>query len=263
MALGINVFLSPANLLSGGVTGIALILNKILSIKTGLIVFLINVPLFIIAFYKLDKKFTILSLIGMCSLSCALVLSEPITGSLQINDKILLSIYGGTLSGIGNGIVFINHGSTGGSDIISMLIKKKFSNMNLGQLSFGLNLLIISIGSAIYGIISGLYTLLAMYITSLLLDKVINGFNAAKLVLIVTNKDKELTNNILEKLERGVTKITCSGGYTNNNKTILYCVVPFTQLQNIKDIVKTIDKEAFITITDTSEIVGKGFNFLN
>lgn len=259
VSLGVNMFLTHAKLLSGGVTGLALIVQYLFKIKAGYIIMLLNIPLFILSMRRLDRKFTLYSLVGIVSFSLSLILTEPLSTILNMDDNILYCLYGGVVNGIGLGLVFSHNGSTGGFDIISMVIKKKYSYLNIGNISFGINLIIVSIGAFIFGLPNALYTLIAMYTTSLVLDKVVKGLNQSKTVFIITEKEDEVSDLILTKLHRGVTYIYGEGAYTKETKKILYCIIPLVQLPELKNIVTSLDDKAFISISDTSEIQGKGF----
>jgi uncharacterized membrane-anchored protein YitT (DUF2179 family) len=258
-SIGINMFLTHAKLLSGGTTGIALIFQYLFKVQAGYIIFLLNIPLLILSWFKLNKRFTIYSVIGAISLSLSLILTHPVSNILNINDNLLYCLYGGGISGIGYGLVFAHKGSVGGFDIISMIIKRKYTNFKIGKIGFIVNLVIVSISSFIFGLTSSLYTLVAMFITSFVLDNVVKGFSLKKLILIITEKPEEIADIIITQLHRGVTNIYGEGVYTKNQKKILYCVIPLSQLPELKTVVKTIDNTAFLTIVDASEVEGKGY----
>lgn len=258
-AIGVNMFLIHAKLLSGGVTGLALIFQYLFKIQAGYVIIILNIPLFILSIIKLDKKFTIFSLIGTLAFSSSLILTEPISNILNINDSLLFCLYGGVVSGIGSGLVFAHRGSTGGLDIISMLFKRKYTNFNIGRISFYINLVIVSISAFIFGLPSALYTLIAMYITSFVIDNIVKGLNQSKAVFIITKKEEIISELIMVKLNRGVTYLYGEGAYNKDSKKILYCVVTLSQLPELKNLVTSIDEKAFISISDTSEIHGKGF----
>ena len=217
-SLGINLFLSHANLLSGGATGIALILQYTTGIPSGLMVLILNIPLLLISYKKLDKSFTLYTTIGMLCLSSSLMITKPLSNIALIDDFLLLCIYGGALGGIGLGIVFLRNGSTGGTDIITMLIRKKYSNFNIGTLGFSLNLVIVTIGAIIFGLPQALYTLISLFIQSIVLDKVLKGFSSKKLLLILTKKEEEVIDFIINDLHRGVTSLVANGEYTHDQK---------------------------------------------
>lgn len=258
-SIGINMFLMHARLLSGGVTGIALIFQYLFKIQAGYSILLLNIPLFVLSALKLNKKFTIYSIIGTLTLALSLILTHPVANILNINDNLLYCLYGGVVNGIGFGLVFAHNGSNGGFDIIIMLIRKKYTNLNIGELAFAINLIIVLISSVIFGLPTALYTLIAMFITSFVLDNVVKGLSQKKLVLIITEKEEEIAALIMTQLHRGVTNIYGEGAYTKKQRKILYCIIPLSQLPELKIIVKTIDNMAFLTIADASEVEGKGY----
>ena len=258
-SLGVNLFLTHANLLSGGATGIALILQYTTGIPSGLMVLILNIPLLLISYKKLDKSFTLYTTIGMLCLSSSLMITKPLSNIALIDDFLLLCIYGGALGGIGLGIVFLRNGSTGGTDIITMLIRKKYSNFNIGTLGFSLNLVIVTIGAIIFGLPQALYTLISLFIQSIVLDKVLKGFSSKKLLLILTKKEEEVIDFIINDLHRGVTSLVANGEYTHDQKKMLYCIVTTRQMIMLKNAILSIDPHSFTTIIDISEVRGKGF----
>lgn len=259
-SLGVNLFLSHAKLLSGGATGIALILEYTIGLPAGIVVFILNIPLLILSYKKLDKSFTLYTAIGMLSLSISLMLTKPLTNLITLeNDLLIFCIYGGVLCGIGYGLVFLRNGSTGGTDIITMLIRKKFSNFNIGALGFSLNIIIIILGAIIFGIPQALYTLISLFIQSTVLDRMLKGFSSKKLLLILTEKEEEVIEYVIKDLNRGITSLFAEGEYTHDRKKMLYCIVTSRQMILLKNIVHQIDPKAFITIIDISEVRGKGF----
>lgn len=260
-SLGVNVFLSHAQLLSGGATGVGLLVEYTTKIPAGIIVFLINIPLLAISLKKLSRSFTIYTTIGMFSLSASLMITKPLASTINLDglDLLLYCIYGGVLSGIGFGFVFSRNSSTGGTDIITMLIRKKYSNFNIGSLGFSLNLIIIIIGAFIFGLPQALYTLISLFIQSFVLDQMLKGFSSKKLLLILTKKEPEVINYVIKDLHRGITSLLAEGEYTHDKKKMLYCIVTSRQMIELKNAVHQIDPSAFITIVDISEVRGKGF----
>lgn len=258
-SLGVNLFLSNAKLLSGGVTGIGLILQYLWNIPSGITVFILNIPLFFISYKFLTKRFTLYTAIGMLSFSTALVLTKPLSSLIQVDDTLLHCIYGGVLSGIGYGLVFFRNGSIGGTDIITMVIRKKYSNLDVGKVGFSFNILIVTLSAFIFGLPKALYTLISMFISSSILDKVLNGFTSKKLLLILTEKEDEIINYVIKDMNRGITSLMAEGGYTQNQKKLLYVAVTTSQMISLKSKILRIDPSAFITIVDVSEVKGKGF----
>ena len=254
-SLGVNLFLSNAKLLSGGVTGIGLILQYLWNIPSGITVFILNIPLFIVSYKFLSKRFTIYTAIGMISFSTALMLTKPLSSLVQVDDTLLYCIYGGVLSGIGYGLVFFRNGSIGGTDIITMVVRKKYSNLDIGKVGFGFNLIIVTLAAFIFGLPKALYTLLSMFITSTILDKVLNGFTSKKLLLVLTEKEEDIITYVIKDMHRGITSLMA----THNQKKLLYIAVTTSQMISLKNRILRIDPKAFITIIDVSEVKGKGF----
>ncbi|KMT20840.1 YitT family protein [Clostridium cylindrosporum] len=257
-AIAVNAFIIPHKLLSGGVTGIAIIVEYIANIPTGILILLINIPIFLFGIKEVDKDFIIYSLLGMISNSVFLLLTQGISEHIFTKDIILSSVYAGALSGVGLGIILKYGGSLGGIDIIAVVFKKR-TGINVSTLSFVMNLVIVGCGAFISGIDIILYTLMAMYITTLLMDRVIDGLDRKKLLFIVTEKETEVSSVIMSTLGRGVTYLYGEGAYTGDRKRVLYCIVPLKQLMRVKRIVEDVDPTAFITIIDASEVQGSGF----
>ena len=182
ISIGLNLFIIPSQLLSGGLSGICLIIQYLTKIPVGYTLLVLNLPLFALSLLKINKKFTLFTIIGTVALSSWLIITAPlikILAPVPDANKLLYCIYGGVLNGIGLGIVFTNEGSTGGLDIISMYAKKKF-DIDLGIATFAINFIIVTIGSFIFNFKVALYTLTVMYITSTVMEKVIKGLSKQK-----------------------------------------------------------------------------------
>jgi uncharacterized membrane-anchored protein YitT (DUF2179 family) len=257
-SIAINAFIIPHKLLSGGVTGIAIIIQYISNIPSGYLILALNIPKFLIGLKMVDRDFIIFSLIGMISLSAFLVLTKDIALKLRVDDILLSAIYGGVVGGTGSGIVFRSRASQGGTDIIAVVLKKIFG-INISTLSMAMNGFVVLIGLFINRVELALYTLISMYITSVVLNRVIEGFDRKKLLLIITSKEEEVSQAIMKELGRGVTYFFGEGAYTRENKKIIYCMITLNQMVRTKKIVEDIDPSAFISIIDASEVQGKGF----
>lgn len=256
--ISFNVFLIPHKLLSGGVSGIALILKYIFDLNPGVLIFIFNIPIFIAGYKFVDKEFILLSLVGMTAFSVAIDAFAFLRDVIYIDDVLLSCLYGGVLNGIGMGIVFRNRASQGGIDIIAVILKKYYS-MNLGSTSLIINFAIVAIASLFYGLKLAMYTLVSMYVASAVLDKVQKGFGSSKSVMIITDKEQQVADAIIQNLDRGVTYLEGEGAYTQNKKRVIYCIVTLNQLAKLKQIVHEIDYQAFMTVSDTSEVLGHGF----
>ena len=261
LSVAINLFIVPNKLLGGGLSGIGLMLQYIFNLPMGITILILNIPLLILSIFKINKRFTAFTILGTISLSTFLILTAPLNNVLLPVEeayRILYCIYGGVLSGIGLGIVISNEGSTGGMDIIAIYAKKKY-DIDVGIVTFIINFLIVAAGSVLFDFKVGLYTLISMYIAAAVMEKVINGLNRRKMLLIVSEKEKEVSDAIMHNCRRGVTILYGEGAYTSHKKNVMYCVVSLGQLPQIKRVIKSIDQEAFISIIDIAEVQGNGF----
>lgn len=257
-SIAINSFIIPHKLLSGGVSGIAIIIQYIANIPSGYLILALNIPIFIYGMKEVDRDFIIFSLIGTFSLSAFLVLTAGISKYLMVDDILLSCIFAGVIGGLGAGIVFRNRASMGGIDIIAVAIKRR-SGINISTVSLGINIVVVLIGLFINSLEIALYTLITMYISSVVINRVIEGFDRKKLLFIVTEKEKEVSGTIMEELGRGVTYLYGEGAYTGENKRIIYCIVTLNQIVKVKKMVEDIDPTSLISVIDASEVQGKGF----
>jgi uncharacterized membrane-anchored protein YitT (DUF2179 family) len=257
-AIAFNGFFIPSQLLSGGVGGIALMLRYLLDIPTGITVFLINVPIFIIGAKMVDREFIIYAFISMVAFSTLLTVTAGIGGYFVMEDILLGAIFGGVLNGVGMGLMFRNRLCQGGLDIIATIIKKKF-NLNISTGLMILNTTIVSLSSVLFGFSSAMYTIISMYVGYQVVDKVQMGLNVRKNVFIISDKSDELSDEILTSLHRGVTLLEGTGAYTKQGKKVIYCIVNSNEVVKLKALVDKIDPAAFLTINDVVEVRGSGF----
>ena len=258
-AIGVNMFLVNAKLVSGGVSGIAVLIQYALNFPAGYTVLIANIPLLILSYKKLNKRFTIYSIIGTISLSIFLLLTKNLSSILTVHDTLLICVYGGVITGAGVGLAYSNHGSEGGMNIVVMLVKKKYNNFDVGQLGFAVNCLIVFLGMLLNGLTVGLYTLMSMYIAAFVTDKMIYGLSRKKVLLIITDKQDEVCDYIRISMHREAT-ILEGKGITGNERKVLYCIVHVSRLPEFKYSILKIDEDALISIIDASEVDGKGFN---
>lgn len=261
MAIAINLFIVPHHLLAGGVTGVSLILQYITGVKAGVLVLIINIPLFIIGMREINREFILTSLYGMFTLSIFLVLTEQYSSYKVVEDLLASCIYGGLFGGLGAGIVFRQRASTGGTDIVAVIMKKKH-DISISSISFVLNAFVVLMGAVTVNYTIAMYTLINMFIFAKVFDVLLQGFDRRKMILIITDESENMAKAIMEKLNRGVTYLEGQGAYTKNKKKIVYCIVSQRQMADLKRIITTIDANAFMSIIDTSEIHGLGFKNL-
>lgn len=257
-AFAITHFYIPHQLLSGGIGGIAIVVQYVFHVNVGLTVFILNIPLFIVGYKILNRYFILYAFFSATVFSVFLTTFQHIFGNFNVADPMLASIFGGALNGLGMGIMFRNNTCQGGLDIAAAIVKKKW-NINIGTALMGMNLVIISIASILFGITSGMYTIIAMYISYKLVDKIIMGFDAKKQMLIISDEYRTISTHIMKELGRGVTILEGEGAYTGAHKKILYCVSSNRQIAKVKNIVDMHDPEAFFSVSDMVEVRGKGF----
>jgi len=257
-SIAINLFFVPNGLLSGGVGGLGIIVQYLTDIPTGITVFVLNLPIFLLGYKILNKKFLVYAFISMFVFSSILTATKDIGSLFVIDDILLASIFGGVFNGIGMGLMFRNGVCQGGFDVVAAVLKRKL-NMNVGTGLMIVNTVIISLSSLLFGYKPAMYTLMAMYIGYQVLDKVQIGLNVQKNVIIVSDNSEELSTAILEKLSRGVTLLKGEGGYTNQEKNIIYCTLTSREIAKLKELVNEVDPMAFLTIYDVVEVKGKGF----
>ena len=257
-SIGINCFLAKNNILNGGFTGIATILNYLFEIPIGAAIFVMNVPLLLIAFKKLGVKFVFRTfwVIAISSVIIDLGAFLPI----YKNDLLLSSIFGGLLSGLSLGLIFLRNATTGGVDIIAKLIKLKFPHITLGKSIFILDAIVIIAGGLIYGNFeSMLYATVAIFVSAQSLDYIIYGFSRGAMILIITEKSDEIRHLIINDFNRGVTTFKGYGGYSGEEKNVLLCACYDNQTQKMIKKIKSADENAFFIVTQSKQIIGEGF----
>jgi uncharacterized membrane-anchored protein YitT (DUF2179 family) len=251
IAFAFNFFLVPYSILSSGISGIAILLGLITPFDTGLLNLVLNLPLIILSYFKLGKEITINTLICVVSLSLFLYLL-PV---LQVTDNVLLStIFGGVISGIGIGLILKYSGSSGGLDIVAIIISR-ISNVSVGLLLTGMNGVIVLVSGAFFDWNTALYTLLSIYLTGRMIDKI--HTNHIKLTMqIVTTEGELIRKELLETIYRGFTITDGYGGYSKEKKQIILMVVTRYETMQIRNIVRKYDDKAFINIFETVEVDG-------
>jgi uncharacterized membrane-anchored protein YitT (DUF2179 family) len=257
VAIAFNVFLLPNEVASGGVSGISTILKGVFDWKPAYVQWAFNIPLFIAGLIFLGLQFGVKTAIGTIFLPFVVYLTEGWEPWTQ--DPLLGSLFGGIGVGLGLGIVFRGRASTGGTDLLAQIINK-FTGLSLGTCVAMIDGLIVLSAAIVFDIERGLYALIGLYVTSKTIDLVQVGISRSKTALIITNRQEEIREGILNKIDRGVTKLSAYGGYTDDERPILMCVVDQTEFTKLKQLVRGIDPAAFVVTMDASEVMGEGFN---
>ncbi|MFC4800118.1 YitT family protein [Neobacillus sp. GCM10023253] len=256
IAITFNVFLLPNQIASGGVSGISTILKSVLGLEPAYVQWAFNIPLFIAGVMLLGKQFGVKTLAGTVFLPFVVFLTkgwEPWT-----HDALLGALFGGIGVGLGLGIVFRGNASTGGTDLAAQIINK-YTGFTLGRCVVMIDGLIVLTAAIVFDIEKALYALIGLYVTSKTIDLVQVGFGRSKMAMIITNKQEEVRAGILHKIDRGVTKLSAYGGFTEHERPVLMCVVDQTEFTKLKQLVKTLDPSAFVVVMDAAEVLGEGF----
>ncbi|CRK83682.1 YitT family protein [Neobacillus massiliamazoniensis] len=248
---GFNLFLIPHHVLSGGLSGISMILGLITPLNTGVANFLLNLPLLIIGYKMLGRRFIVNTIISVVVISLGLYI-VPIHEIA--NDRILSSIFGGAVTGLGVGIVFRCSGSTGGFDIIGMIVSRK-RDFPIGILLSGMNAVVIVISGFLFNWDSALNTLVSIYVTGKVVDAIYTD-HAKLTLMIITEQGEEMRKHLLSNLYRGLTIIDGVGGYSNGKRNILITVISRYELNEVKNLIKEADPTAFVNISETIEVMG-------
>ncbi len=256
-SLGFTLFLSPNNLVFGGVTGLSIVFKKIYDLDNSLFVLIVSVFLLIISYFFLGKEKTARSVLGSLLLPVFLKISEVITSGLVFNDieLIMAAIFGGVLGGIGIGMVYRTGFTTGGTDIINQLLNK-YLKISMGKAMLISDGLIICTCLVVFDIRTFMYAIVVLYIMSTLTDRVILGVSKSKAFYIVTDKTTDIKKFILDKLGHGVTLLDAAGGYTREDQKVLFCVIPTREYYVLKEGIYKIDQNAFFVATDAYEVYG-------
>ena len=258
-SLGFDLFLDPNNINVGGITGIAMILRELLGFGSiGAYFAAINIPLFLLGYKELGRRFFIGSMLGMLFSTVLLDLLTIIP--VPKIDLMLAALYGGGLTGLGLGLVFMAGASTGGSDIMAKLLRKRFRRLKLSRLMLILDIITVTLtGVVFHDITRTLYSALPLYVSALVMDSVIYGLDYSSMALIISDKYSEIVAEIARKLERGTTLLDAHGGYHGDSRQVVMCAIRRRQITELKDLVSRIDPNAFMILQDAHQVLGEGF----
>ena len=257
-----NIY-DPTGLVTGGFTGLAIIVKAITGqlMKGGIPLWLtntvLNIPVFILGYILMGRKFLGRSLFGTLMLSFWLYILPPL--DLAQGDYMLAALFGGLFSGAGVGLVLRANGTTGGTDMVAALIHRKLRHYTVAQIMMILDGCIVLTGLFLFGIRSTLYAIVAIFVATKVSDSVLEGFNYSKAAYIITDQYEEIAKRIMEELDRGLTGLSAKGMYTNEDKCVLYCVVSMKEIVVLKELVSEVDRNAFVIVSDIREVLGEGF----
>jgi uncharacterized membrane-anchored protein YitT (DUF2179 family) len=258
VGVGTNLFLVPNNVVSGGITGISILIHSLLHTPVGVGIFILNIPLLWLGWrYAGGIRFFLRTALAVAVLSLSVDLTAPFL-TAPTHDRLLVICYGGLLDGIGLGLVFRGRGTTGGTDILARLARR-FFGLPLGQSLLIMNVLIFGVAAFRFGLEAVMVALALAFVSSRVVDLIQDGFTAARVAFIVSRRPEEVRTAVLGRLGRGVTVLSGRGGFSGEPRAVLYVVVASAEVGHLKRLLAEVDREAFVTIAPAKEVLGEGF----
>ena len=251
-AAAIEGFLLPNNIIDGGIIGLSMIANYLFGINLGLLVFLINFPFICLAFTRMGKNFVLQTFYAVSIFSLALNL---IHGHKATDDLLLATVFGGIVLGTGVGIILKNEGSLDGTEILSLVLSKKWG-FSGGEFIMGMNIFIYCGAGLVFGWGKAMYSMLTYFIAFKVIDIVLEGLNSSKSVVIISDRSEEIGQALIEKLDIGITYLYGQGGYSGIDKKMIYCIISRLEMSQMKETIKEIDPTALIAVVDVHEAYG-------
>lgn len=261
VALAFNIFLVPNQIAPGGLSGLAQLVNALTGWPIGLVIAALNIPLLAVAWRLRGKVFILRTLLSVALLSLlidTLKMPEAVTGLLQ-GELLLSTVFGGLISGLGMGLVITGDSSTGGTDLVAIIIHKRLPHIRIASLLMAVDALVVLGAVFVFDLERALYALICVFITSRCMDFVETGMTSAKAFFIISKQQEAITRRLVNEMERGVTLLSARGAYHNDDKNVIFCVVARQQIQPVKRLVKQEDPGAFVVISDVKEALGEGF----
>lgn len=266
MAIATNIFYEPNSIVTGGISGLSIVIQYLSGIFFNYPIplwattIVLNIPLLILGARVNGRKFISRTIVSIILLSTMLYVTKGI--ETQGFDMTISSIYGGLLMGLGLGLVFRNGATTGGTDLTASIINAKNKHLPIANLMFCIDACVIASGFFTFGAKNAMYAIIAEFITSRIVDMMLEGFISSKSVFIISEKTDEIADKILNQMQRGVTSLLGQGMYTKAEKNVLFCVMTSKEVFRLKTMIKEIDTKAFVIVNDAHEVLGKGFREL-
>lgn len=253
-SMAVNGILIPNNYISSGVTGMAVLIYYFYSnVSVGTIYLVLNIPLFLMGWLYVGKRFFAYSVIGLVIFTMALSLPAPV---FHVQDQILGTLLAGIIFGAGSGCILRSYGSAGGTDILSIIMLKRFS-IRLGTTVLAFNTVLLCVAAALISVESALYTFIFLFVSSRTMNLVVTGLSQRKSVLIISPHWKKISSEIMNRLNRGITIIHGEGGFSGEPENILYTIIALQELPHLKALIRRIDPSAFVVVSETLEVMGK------
>ena len=254
-AIGLEIFLIPNNIIDGGITGISIMVSHLTSIQLGVFIFIFNLPFVIIGYRQIGKTFALSTIFSVICFSIGVTLLHPVAGITQ--DTLLATIFGGIILGVGVGLIIRNGGSLDGTEIVAILLEKR-SAFSIGEIVMFINFFILGISGFLFGWDRAMYSLIAYFIAYKTIDITVEGLEESKAVIIVSDKNKDISEAIMDRLGRGITLLDGKGAYSGVETDVIYVVLSRLEISKLKSIVNGFDEDALITITSV-EGTGKKY----
>lgn len=257
VGLAYNIFYLPARLAAGGVSGISTILFELFQFNPAYVQWLINIPLLIIGVIFIGREFSAKTFVGTLFVPLVIWLTSDM--SLAVDNPLLSAIYGGTVLGVGLGIVYRGNGSTGGTTLIAQVLKK-YTGLSSGFSQLFVDGFVVVASAFVFDFELALYALMSIYVTSKVIDFVQLQVSPTKLILVITDKEEKIQSLIKNEINRGLTKVKTLGGYSNEEKTMILCVVEQSEAVYFKKMLQQVEPDSFVIFVNASEILGRGFS---
>lgn len=261
ISVALNMFFSPHTIAPGGLSGLSVVLSKVSGLSVSAIMLTMGIPLIFFSIKILGTKNAIKTLIGMLLLSLCISLTSGLSQVSVTDDVLLAAITGAILLGLGLGVVFSVDGSTGGTDLIALMINKAIPSIPLSKCLVCIDgLVVMSSGIVNKNLETALYSAISLYVIVKMIDFIISGFDYSKCFMIITNEEEKLKEAIVNDIKRGITILDGRGGYTDSSKSVLIVAVNKKQEVHMKKLIKNVDKNAFIIVSKAHEVFGEGFS---
>lgn len=257
MGFAIKNMYDPAGLVTGGVSGIAIIVKCLTGLPLWITNTALNIPLFLAAWKIEGGRFLKRTAIATAALSISLGVIPEV--KLLTGEIFLSSLFGGIVTGVGTGLVFMFSATTGGTDMLAALIRRKIKHYSIAQIMQVLDGLVVLAGAAVFGVPYALYALISIYAVAKVSDGILEGINFSKQAFIISDQYQEIGDAIMNRMGRGVTSMDAVGMYSGQGRKMLFCVVSKKEIVQIRDIVQELDKKAFLIVSDVKEVFGEGF----
>ncbi|HWO78369.1 MAG TPA: YitT family protein [Bacillus sp. (in: firmicutes)] len=256
VAVGLEIFLVPNQIIDGGIVGVSIIISHLTGIKLGILLFVLNLPFFFLGYKQIGKTFALTTLGGITALSISTTILHPVP--VLTEDLLLAAVFGGMILGVGVGMVIRNGGSLDGTEILAILFNKKIP-FSVGEVVMFFNIFILGSAGFVFGWDRAMYSLMAYFIAYKMIDITIQGFETSKSVWIISNHHKEIADALNDRLGRGVTYLDGEGAYSGDFKKVIFCVITRLEEAKLKSIVEDIDPNAFLAVGDIHDVKGGRF----